>query len=814
MSQPCFHCHLPIAAGQDFPIRYRQDTEQACCAGCQAVAQTIIDSGLGDYYQHRTLDANKAEPLPQELLQQIALYDSDKLQQSFVRREDGEVREATLMLEGITCAACVWLNEQHVRQLPGVLGVDINYSSHRARVRWDNSRLQLSQILHAIADIGYRAHPYDSARQESLLQQERKAALNRLWVAGLSMMQVMMYAVPVYMARAGEIEIQWLWILHWASFVLTLPVVLYSAIPFYQSTWRDIKTRRVGMDTPVTIGILTAFLASLWALLNRVEHGVYFDSVSMFIFLLLGGRYLEGMARRKTGEATERLVKLVPAFAHQLDGWPQSRDSREVAATNVEPGAMLLVRPGETIPCDARIVDGSSSVDESLLTGESTPIRKQSGDMVIAGSVNQASPLVMEVTRTGGDTRLAGIVRLLDQALADKPRLAQLADRFAAWFVALLLLAAAGTYIGWSLATGPQHALWVTVAVLVISCPCALSLATPAALTAATGHLAQIGVLTTRGHALETLARVSDVVFDKTGTLTHGRMRLLASTDCPHPEHTAALQLAAALEQGSEHPIARALLAAATETGDPQALPQVTELHNQPGQGVEGVIAGSRWRLGKPGFVADLAGAATPPTLPAAATVVALGNRHGIKAWFAIGDQLRDSVPPLIASLRQQGLRVHLLSGDAETAVAALAGELGIAHYRAGATPEDKLAYVSQLQQGGARVLMLGDGVNDAPVLARADVSLAMGGGTDVARASGDMVLMGDDIAQLPRALTLARRTMRIIRQNLAWAAVYNLVALPLAIAGHVTPWLASLGMALSSLLVVSNALRLIKRSK
>ncbi|MFC3531191.1 heavy metal translocating P-type ATPase [Vogesella facilis] len=810
MNQPCFHCHLPVPAGQDFPIRYRQRTEQACCAGCQAVAQTIIDSGLGDYYQHRTDGQQKAEALPAELLQQIALYDSDKLQQSFVRHEDGAVREATLMLEGITCAACVWLNEQHVRQLPGVLGVDINYSSHRARVRWDNSQLQLSQILHAIAEIGYRAHPYDSARQEAAQQRERKQALNRLWVAGLSMMQVMMYAVPIYMAPEGDIEPQWLWILHWASFVLTLPVVLYSAVPFYRATWRDLKTRRVGMDTPVTIGILTAFFASLWALLHKVEHGVYFDSVSMFIFLLLGGRYLESMARRKTGEATERLVKLVPAFVHQLDGWPHSHETREVAAANVEPGAQLLIKPGETVPCDGRILDGHSSVDEALLTGESTPIRKDAGDTVIAGSVNQTSPLVLSVTQTGSDTRLAGIVRLLDQAMAEKPQLAKLADRFAAWFVALLLLAAAGTYLGWSLLDSPQHALWITVAVLVVSCPCALSLATPAALTAATGHLAQIGVLTTRGHALETLAKISDVVFDKTGTLTHGRMQLLATQEAAHAEPTPAIVLAAALEQSSEHPIARALSAAAHDA----PLPTVSALRNQPGRGVEGSIAGQCWRLGQPDFVAELSGAAPQPALPATATVVALGDARGIKAWFAVGDQLRDSATALIGRLQAQGLRVHLLSGDAKLAVATLAAELGIAHYRAGATPEDKLAYVSQLQQGGARVLMLGDGVNDAPVLARADVSLAMGGGTDVARASGDMVLMGDDIAQLSGALALARRTMRIIRQNLLWAAVYNLVALPLAIAGHVTPWLASLGMAASSLLVVSNALRLVKRSK
>ncbi|MDC7717610.1 heavy metal translocating P-type ATPase [Vogesella sp. DC21W] len=811
MNPTCFHCSLPIPAGQAFPIRYRERTEQACCAGCQAVAQTIIDSGLADYYEHRTAEQRQAEPVPAELLQQMQLYDNEALQHSFVHVEDEHIREASLMLEGITCAACVWLNEHHVRKLPGVLSVDINYATHRARVRWDVRQLKLSQILEAISAIGYRAHPYDASRQEALHQKERKTALNRLWVAGLSMMQVMMYAYPVYMAPDGEIESQWLWMLHWSSFVLTLPVVLYSAIPFYRGTWRDLKRGRVGMDTPVTIGILTAFLASLWALLNKIEHGVYFDSVSMFIFLLLGGRYLESMARRKTGEATEKLVKLIPAFAHAVPGWPQDQAQQEVAVSQLAVGDVVLVKPGETIPCDGDILEGHSSVDEALLTGESTPITKQAGDSVIAGSVNQASPLLLRLSRTGSDTRLAGIVRLMDQALAEKPRLAELADRYAVWFVTVLLLAAAATYIGWSLAGSQEHALWVTVAVLVVSCPCALSLATPAALTAATGHMAQLGILTTRGHALETLARISDVVFDKTGTLTHGRMQLLASHGFSHPNAGQALAIAAALEQGSEHPIARALLHATADS----ALPACGQRSNQPGQGVEADITGQRWRLGRPAFVAGLSGSfSLPDELPASATIIALGDARGVAAVFAIGDQVRDDSAALIRALQARGLRVHLLSGDADKAVASLASQLHIADYRAAATPEDKLAYVSQLQQGGARVLMVGDGVNDAPVLARADVSLAMGGGTDVARASGDMVLMGDELGRLPQALGLAARSMHIIRQNLAWAALYNLVALPLAMAGWVTPWLASLGMALSSLLVVSNALRLTKRSK
>ena len=809
MSENCFHCGLPVPPDADFPIRYRQRDEAACCAGCQAVAATIIASGLSDYYQHRTEGAARAEALPQNLLEQIRLYDSEELQRGFVHIDRDQVREAALMLEGITCAACIWLNEQHLRRLPGVVGVDINYSTQRARVRWDNSRIRLSAILEAVAAIGYRAHPYDAERQEKLQQKERKQALSRLWVAGLSMMQVMMYAVPVYLAPDGDIAPDLLWLLHWASFILTLPVLLYSALPFYRATWRDLKTGRVGMDTPVTIGILTAFGASFWALIHKFEHGIYFDSVSMFVFLLLGGRYLESIARRKAGAASESLVKLVPAFAHRLADWPASRDSHEATVASLRRGDVILVRPGETIPADGVVLDGQSASDEALLTGESRPIAKTAGDAVIAGSVNTISPLVLRVEESGESTRLAGIVRLLDRALAEKPRLAVLADRFASWFVALLLLAAAASYIGWHF-IAPERALWIMVAVLVISCPCALSLATPAALTAAGGSLASLGVLATRGHALETLAKVTDVVFDKTGTLTHGSMKLLdvAIEGKLAPEQ--ALALAAALEHGSEHPLAQALRQAAQGL----AAPRVESLLNHPGHGVAGTAAGREWRLGSAPFIAAWL---RHPQHDAAdwhagSTQVLLANSDGVQARFAIGDAVRADAAELVARLRRRGLAVHLLSGDGEQAVLALARELGIEHARARAAPEDKLAYVGALQDAGRRVLMVGDGVNDAPVLARADVSIAMGGGTDVARASGDMVLIADQLGLIDASLDISRRTLAVIRQNLCWAAGYNLVALPLAVTGHVTPWLASLGMALSSLLVAGNALRLVKR--
>lgn len=805
MNPTCFHCGLPVPADTHFPIRYRSQTPPACCAGCQAVAQTIIDSGLDDYYAHRTADSPQAAPLPEELLAQMRLYDAPELQASFVQISPDNQHEAALILEGITCAACIWLNEQHIKRLPGVHSVEINYTTHRARVSWDASRIQLSTILEAIAAIGYRAHPYDAERQEKLAQAQRKTALSRLWVAGLSMMQVMMYAVPVYLAPDGEIDAQWLWLLHWASFLLTLPVVVYSAVPFYQGTWRDLKARRVGMDAPVTIGILTAFIASLWALLNKIEHGVYFDSVSMFVFLLLGGRYLEGLARQRAGAAAESLVKLVPAFCHRLNDWPQSRQPTEATVASLAVGDVVLVKPGETCPADGTVCEGSSAVNESLLTGESQPLPKQVGHALIAGSINLTHPLLVEVTHTGQHTKLSSIVRLLDKALADKPRLARLADRFAGWFVAVLLLAAAASFIAWQW-IDPARAIWIMVAVLVVSCPCALSLATPAALTAATGNLAGKGLLLTRGHALETLAKVTDVVFDKTGTLTYGSLRHLATLPLNAQSEAEGLALAAALESSASHPIAQALLAAS-----PAPHGHAEAVHATAGAGVEGTVNGRRYRLGTPRFVAEWAGA-VPAALvdwQAGATVVALGDETGWMAAFALGDTVREEASALMAQLHRLSLTAHVLSGDNAASAQRVAASLGITRVAADCLPEDKLTYVAQLQAQGRRVLMVGDGVNDAPVLARADVSVAMGGGTDVARMSGDMVLVNDHVALLATAVRLARATLAIIRQNLVWAVAYNLVALPLAMGGWLTPWLASLGMASSSLLVVMNALRL-----
>jgi len=431
----CFHCGLPVPHGATYPIQFENQTRQACCRGCQAVAQTIIDSGQGAYYTHRT--ALPATPREAEAeLAQLGLYDLPEIQESFVRVEAENIREAALILENIVCAACIWLNERHIAGLPGVLSVEINYATRRARVRWDNSRIQLSAILKAVSDIGYIAHPFDPGRSDDIHRRERNTAIKRLAIAGLGMMQVMMYALPTYTATDMTDDIRLL--MSWASLILTIPVVVYSAWPFFLGAWRDLKRRMLGMDVPVALGVGTAFIASVYSTFSG-EGEVYYDSVTMFVFLLLTGRFLEMNARRRAGAAVEELVKLIPAATTRLPNWP-ARDEEQVPVARLAVGDHVLVRPGETLPADGEVVEGESAVSEAMLTGESLPVSKSVHTKVVGGSLNQASPLVVRVDKLGADTRLASIVRLLDRAQSEKPRIGKLADRAAAWFVGLLLV--------------------------------------------------------------------------------------------------------------------------------------------------------------------------------------------------------------------------------------------------------------------------------------------------------------------------------------------------------------------------------------
>ena len=808
MSQErCYHCGQIIPAGVGLTVTIEAEARDVCCVGCQAVAQAIVDNGLADYYRNRDALPETAREAVPAILDGLKLYDHADFQKSFVRTLGEHEREASLIIEGITCAACIWLNERHVAQLPGVIGVEINFATRRARVRWDATRIQLSDILAAIVAIGYNAHPYDAAKNEEVAKKERSSALWRVFVAGFGMMQVMMYAIPAYVAGDGDMTPDVALLLRWASFVLTVPVVFYSALPFFRGALRDFRLRRVGMDVPVAIGVGAAFAASVWATLTASGE-VYFDSVTMFVFFLLGGRFLEMTARQRAVGVTEALAKLMPTFATRVGGFPGNRAGEQVIAAELQPGDVVLVKPGETIPADGCVVDGASSANESLLTGESVPVPKSPGAPVIGGAVNIESPIFVKVEQVGEATRLSAIVRLMERAAMEKPRIVETADRIASRFLLILLFVAAIVAVVWYF-VDPAKALWVTVSVLVVTCPCALSLATPVALTVASGAMARAGLLVTRSHAIETLARATHFVFDKTGTLTTGRMRLLDVLPLGEIDRDQCLALAAAIEQTSEHPIASALRGASERA----SRFELGAVENEPGSGMSAVYNARRYRVGRPEYVAALHGVPLPVAAQSFAergdTVIALGDESGWLALFSLADQIRTEAAGLVAALHKAGRHVALLTGDALPAAQRVARALAIETVEAAKSPQAKHDFVRRIQSEGGVVAMVGDGVNDAPVLAQAQVSIAMGGGSQLARTQADLILLSENLDHLRRAYFVARRSLLVIRQNLVWSFIYNFVALPLAMIGLVTPWMAGIGMSGSSLLVVLNSLRL-----
>jgi len=801
----CFHCSLPVPKNTTYHVEIDGVEHAMCCPGCQAVAKAIVDGGLTSFYQYRTDTSPTARAAVPEVLQELTLYDKPELQRTFVSTDDKNVKQASLILEGIVCAACVWLNERHISALPGVIEFRVNYSSHRARVRWDDTQIHLSDILQAIVSIGYLAHPFDAGRQEEVYKKERSHALKRLAIAGLGAIQVMMLAVALYAGDYSGMDAGLEHFMRWISLLIATPVVFYSARSFFSSAWRDLKVRQLGMDVPVSLAIGLAYAASCWATITRSGE-VYFDSVTMFTFFLLAGRFLEMGARQKAGQAAEELVKLLPAMATRItDGGDET-----IAVSELLTGDKVRIKPGDSVPADGVILEGRSSIDESLLTGESHPLAKTIDDKVIGGTVNIESPLVIEVQEVGEDTVLASIQRLLDRAQLEKPSIAKTADKVAAVFVGFLLVLVS-LVAAWWWQHDPDQAFWIALSLLVVTCPCALSLATPAAMTAATGSLTRLGVLTTRGHALETLAKVTHVVLDKTGTLTQGRLALESIDVFSEIDKQQCINIAAALELGSEHPVAKVFL---HEADVPNSI-AAEEVEAIPGQGVTALIKGVRYRLGNACYVEggvkapfNHAGGAEQPKH---ATEIYLANEDQLLAVFYLSDELREQAAESVQALKALGKQVWLVSGDNEEAVSYIAGQVGIENTRYSMKPEDKLAVIHELQANGEIVAMIGDGVNDAPVLAAAQVSIAMGGGTQLAQASADMVLLSEHLPHLVDAIKMARRSVDIVHQNLAWALIYNVLALPLASMGYIAPWMAAIGMSASSLVVVLNALRLNK---
>ena len=713
-----------------------------------------------------------------------------------------------MVFDGMHCAACALTIEDALRRVPGVISAEISAASHRGRIVWSDEAIKPSGWMQAAARAGYPAVPANDAFANDRRRIETRQALWRLGVAGLCMMQVMMYAWPAYVAEPGDLAPDMAQLLRWASWVLSLPVLLFSCTPFFRNALRDLRHRRVSMDLPVALGMAITFIVSSLGTFEPTGifgAEVYFDSFTMFVFFLLTGRWLELRLRDRTAGALEALMNRLPDSVERrgADGVFE-----RVAVRRLSAGDVIRVLPGEAFPADGVILEGRTLADESLLTGESRPLPRGEGGIVIAGSHNLSAAVVMRVEHTGAQTRFAQIVALMDSASTSKPQLAQLADRIAKPFLVFVLLAAGGAGVYWW-PHDPSHALMVAVAVLIVTCPCALSLATPAAMLASAGALARRGVLVRRLQALEALASVNTVVFDKTGTLTRDAFALGQVRTRDGVSKEDALAMAAALAKHSLHPVSRALAAAGQGDALQHRTWGVHDAQETAGQGVSGRIfmIGSHAsavsaRLGSARFC----GVELPDT---DALHACLRDDQGWLATFELQEDLRPDARATVAALAARGLQVHLLSGDLPDSVARVAQQAGISGALGGCTPQDKLAFLRDLQAQGRKVAMVGDGLNDGPVLAGAHVSFAFGQAVPLAQAQSDFVVLGDRLGNVVQTILAARRTFGIVRQNLWWAAIYNVVCVPLAVAGWLPAWLAGLGMALSSLLVVLNALRL-----
>jgi Cu2+-exporting ATPase len=819
MSQSlCFHCGEIALEGNRWNLEIDGEAQTMCCPACKAVAETIIGSGLKDYYRHRTalpdVSPQQKRSANNDVRDELKLYDEAAIQQSFVQRcdrsnaetEQAEA-EAILVISGISCAACAWLIEHRLNQLEHVVSVNLNLTTHRLLIRWLDDEVKLSQIFEEIHQLGYQAHPFSATAAEQQRIQESKTAFRRLAVAGFATMQVMMLSVPLYVGAMQGILAQYEVFLRAASMLFATFVVMYSARPFFSAALRDLRTRHLTMDVPVSIAILLAYFASVWSTVNQGPE-IYFDSVCMFTFFLLTGRFFEMRARHRMTQAGNNLLDLMPSAA--IKSTPAGHIV--IASSDIQIDDLLLIKPGQQIPADGIIESGSSAVDEAALTGEYLPIDKIVGDRLIGGTHNVESQLLMRVTATGVDAELNTIMRLMDRAQQEKPAIAIFADKVASRFVAAVLIIATIIAISWWF-IDPSQAFWITLAVLVVTCPCALSLATPTALTAATASLREQGFLISKGHVLEGLNQIDRIVFDKTGTLTRGELSLeqtLAASADVSLTSQQALKIAATLEQYSNHPIARAFsYVGHFETDN---IEQVT------GKGVEGRLLNidnckeTVYRIGRADFAFPQQ--QLSPPIDDERQWLLLADNHQPLYWFALSDTLRQGASATITQLKNWGIKVSILTGDPSAQVEAVAKALNIDDVYKGLSPAEKLEQASTWQQQGERLMMVGDGINDVPTLARADIAVAIGQASDLTKTNADAVITNNNLTTLLHAVSKGKKSTLVIRQNIYWALLYNILALPLAATGFIPPWAAAIGMSLSSLIVVGNALRLLSSDK
>ena len=875
----CHHCGAPLG-GQTLAVRVAGSEVRVCGSACRTAALTIAGAGLDAWYALRAhSNAAGAATADPRFRAEIDAWRTPEVAAPHLRSAGRGAHEVTLTVEGMRCAGCAWLVEGLLAKAPGVRAATVDFPLRRAEVRFDPGSAGLPALLETLAGAGFRAAPYSPHAEEAAIESERRTRLRGLGISALFGMQVMLLSVALYASdHYGGMDTGFERLFRWLAMLLTVPVLAWPGKVFFTGAVTALRERRLTMDVPVALGLSIAFLGSAYATVTG-EGDIWFDSVVMFVTLLGGARYLELIARRRSTATVRALARSAPLVATRVrrhgdggagSGGEEGKTQEErVPAAALRPGDRVRVRPGETVPADGVIRAGDSAFDESLLTGEADPVPRTAGGRVLAGSINGTGVVEVAVSSAGDATVLGGVLRRAERAARERPAIALLADRAAAWFIAGVLVLAASVAGAWLLHDA-SRAVAVVVSVLVVTCPCALSLATPAAMTAALGALARAGIVATRANAVERLALATHCLADKTGTLTEGRLRLRSVTVVGGLSAAECIETAAALERYAAHPAGSAIVAAAAgatgdgpdgaeggvagdgphvengrdggddsissgATGDGPVharrhpLPRVEDARARHG-GVEGRIGGLRHAVGSAAFVGGACGL-SPDAFAGGAgesaaesrsggddaslgTRVYLAREEALLARFELADTLRPEARALVDGLRARGLETTIASGDSATPVERTGEALGVARRLARLSPADKLDEAARLAARGERVLMLGDGVNDAPALAGAHVSVAMGRGAAAAASRADAVLLGDAPLVLLAGLDIARRARRIVKQNLAWALTYNLVALPLAALGAVPPWAAAIGMSLSSLAVAANALRLVPRQR
>lgn len=796
-SATCFHCELPLPQKAFFVSIFGKE-EPMCCIGCQQVAQTIIDNNLLSYYQFRDKASFSQKNLVPADLIELTQYNTAAIQENYLITKAENLREVVLSIDGIVCAACVWLLEKHIAKLKGVKRFIVNLTTHRAQLFWDDEQIKLSDILFAITKIGYRAELFQLDMAESQRQIEQRKALKRLAISGLGFGQVMMFAAPLYSWFSLGIPIQYRDFFRVVSLVVTTPVLIYCGYPFFKSAWYSLKSHWYSMDVSISLALMTVFVAGIYATIAGSGE-VYFDSITMFLFFITLSRYLEMRARHQASLIASQLSQHKPMWITRI----LSNREEVIPISQVKCDDLISIKAGSTIPVDGVIIQGVSSVSEALLTGEPMPKLKTVNQAVIAGSQNIENPLIVKVTSVGDQTTLATIMRLFERAQFDKPRIVTLSQRFSHYFIIVQIIIALLLFLCW-LPYSVSNSFWVAISILVISCPCALALASPIALTASMNTLSKRGFLCTRGHVLEALANPTDYVFDKTGTLTEGIFSIRDVHVHSLLDVNSILQIAAALESKSEHPIASAFKKV-------ECTLNCEHINIHPNQGITGVVNGKRYYIGSYDFIQSVCGDIDSTLTSNEYTQIVLADQNGILAIFDLEDRLRPHALALIQFLQSSGYRTHILSGDAEVTVARYARALNVDCYQSHCTPLSKLNYVKQLQANTKVVVMVGDGINDAPVLMQSQVSIAMANAADITRVNADALLLTGDLSVIKFVILQVWRTHRIIKQGLIWAIVYNVVTLPFAVMGVVAPYVAAALMSVSSIFVVMNALRLMK---